>query len=1104
MNKHLPSRVISLLLLSASLLSPNINLGLGNGQKRSSVTQRPRSGAAAIVAEADSLADASKWSEAIAAYKRAIELDANYAPAYGGLGDAYLYSGKWEQALQAYQDEVRLAAKDAQAYYDLGYAYNTMGRHGEAFAPLVKAITLDPNFAEAHYGIGYAYLRGSDFEKSVSFFKSAIRLAADYADAYYGLGQAYARLGKAEAANEQLKRLASINQELARKLEREISRALAASANDVTSSSQPTVQKQAGQVGATQTPTESSPPTPSNTIQPATRPRRAASTETGTPVAPLPKVEPELIYGKAIYSETKFDFDTLDGASVNSRDGTLVLFGHSAGPSMRSIPYFDYLATSFESNDPTFSLEFTPESSRAIDRAYEIASHELVNRLTGTIDSSGRVTKRGEWWYRMLGADVREGMNKMSLWMAVFRAAGYPHAGEVMKVIDEFEHAAAARTANQKVMDPDGSERSPFEHLINATTPLAVSIDQNFIQTYANAMNGDESAKRTLLSWVLRGIGRAYKLGDNRYTDQYESFMRGGDDYAMAMEKALNNSQDDTVQVQKNAFDALVGDRTMIHVPPDVMREVLGVTPIAVPIYSGLASHSLLAKLAFDVDVFGKNLMDMPEIKSEVPGYRTYFEWLQTVNRAPATEGHTWFAPARFELFESADGASVRFGKTPIRIHMERYEIGTTSSERKSVADPLLKEYADELTALYDPLAVKFPVLSDLREGMKVLAIAAWLKQKGIKLALPTEGRGSWNPPAQTEGVVHMEIAVKEARVGQLMSASGGIDLRVERNWNLVKDAINSQPGPPPAHRVALKFDPASGAVNTAVARFVDSAEPATAPRVDINKPVDPASLITAEDCEFAARRMAQLETLEKKLVAKQAQVAQWTKEMIAYKRDFDQLHAEAVHGEIAEMIDVIPAEFIFNQLLKKGMITLETGKRLKRSFNQLTDAAKAVANTSEIRNQPDLVKVEITATQDTITQLIEVGSQLPENDPARVWEERTVKGLQMFGAVAKAMLADVPNDAKWWERAAPVADLILDFIAISNPEFTPLIAGLRVIDREGQNIVLSRARNGLGGAVSDNWNAGIYLSQKLLRVRSDIGETHRTITLCLNRTSLN
>ena len=106
-------------------------------QKRRGNQQKSVSKAAGLVEEAGKLADDKKYPEAIEAYKLAIRLDANYAPAYGGLGDAYFNSGNSEQALTAYKEQARLAPNDADAQYDLGYFYNAMGRHGEAFAPLI-------------------------------------------------------------------------------------------------------------------------------------------------------------------------------------------------------------------------------------------------------------------------------------------------------------------------------------------------------------------------------------------------------------------------------------------------------------------------------------------------------------------------------------------------------------------------------------------------------------------------------------------------------------------------------------------------------------------------------------------------------------------------------------------------------------------------------------------------------------------------------------------------------------------------------------------------------------------------------------------------------
>lgn len=119
--------VVTVLLFGLFVVAPLSS----SAQKRGRATQNAPSKAAGLVDEADKMSDDKKWPEAIDAYKLAIRLDANYAPAYGGLGDAYLNSGNSEPALVAYKEQVRLAPNDAMAQYDLGYFYNAIGRRSD-------------------------------------------------------------------------------------------------------------------------------------------------------------------------------------------------------------------------------------------------------------------------------------------------------------------------------------------------------------------------------------------------------------------------------------------------------------------------------------------------------------------------------------------------------------------------------------------------------------------------------------------------------------------------------------------------------------------------------------------------------------------------------------------------------------------------------------------------------------------------------------------------------------------------------------------------------------------------------------------------------------
>src|SRR5215831_15387974 len=271
----------------------------GRGKPQRQTTSK----AAGLVDEDDKLADDKKYAEAIETYKIAIRLDPNYAPAFGGLGDSYLNSGNSQQAEVAYKEQVRLAPNDANAQFDLGYFYNAMGRHGEAFSPLMKATSIDPTFAEAFYGIGYAYARGTEFEKAIGFYRSALRNKSDYGEAYYGLGEAYARLGKADLANEQLKKLTTIDPRLARKLEKEISSAPSvaqAQPTPVWASSQTPPKMVTLPPSQTSTPDKSqqnSPPAATTTTEPTSRqlqqgPPSTASSQSSTATASQPANAP--------------------------------------------------------------------------------------------------------------------------------------------------------------------------------------------------------------------------------------------------------------------------------------------------------------------------------------------------------------------------------------------------------------------------------------------------------------------------------------------------------------------------------------------------------------------------------------------------------------------------------------------------------------------------------------------------------------------------------------------------------------------------------------------------------------------------------------------
>jgi TolB-like protein/DNA-binding winged helix-turn-helix (wHTH) protein/tetratricopeptide (TPR) repeat protein len=84
---------------------------------------------------ADTLTALHRYDEAIARYRRTLELEQDFAPAQIGLGVALLRSGHHDEAVTTLEDANRVA-DDARSQATLGHAYGTVGRAAEARAIL--------------------------------------------------------------------------------------------------------------------------------------------------------------------------------------------------------------------------------------------------------------------------------------------------------------------------------------------------------------------------------------------------------------------------------------------------------------------------------------------------------------------------------------------------------------------------------------------------------------------------------------------------------------------------------------------------------------------------------------------------------------------------------------------------------------------------------------------------------------------------------------------------------------------------------------------------------------------------------------------------------
>jgi adenylate cyclase len=132
--------------------------------------------------------DKEENAEAVRMFRRAIELDPGFGPAYSGLAYSYLMdvmqaftearAEALEESIRAAQKAVALDDRDALAHCSLGRAFVYSGDVEAGISQLETAIELNPSFAHAHYGLGHTfYFFMARPEVSVAAIDKAVRLS---------------------------------------------------------------------------------------------------------------------------------------------------------------------------------------------------------------------------------------------------------------------------------------------------------------------------------------------------------------------------------------------------------------------------------------------------------------------------------------------------------------------------------------------------------------------------------------------------------------------------------------------------------------------------------------------------------------------------------------------------------------------------------------------------------------------------------------------------------------------------------------------------------------------------------------------------------------
>ncbi len=130
-----------------------------------------------------SLAKQSKYSEAIEAFNKSIELNPVNATVWCNKGNVLSNLGKYNESVKAYETALKVDPQNIAAWNEKGHVLNTIGSYDEAVVAFSKVIKLNPKDADAWFNRGNTLSRLGRYDEAIKDYDEAIALKPKFVKA---------------------------------------------------------------------------------------------------------------------------------------------------------------------------------------------------------------------------------------------------------------------------------------------------------------------------------------------------------------------------------------------------------------------------------------------------------------------------------------------------------------------------------------------------------------------------------------------------------------------------------------------------------------------------------------------------------------------------------------------------------------------------------------------------------------------------------------------------------------------------------------------------------------------------------------------------------
>lgn len=493
------------------------------------------------------------------------------------------------------------------------------------------------------------------------------------------------------------------------------------------------------------------------------------------------------------------NLNVLKYAVVDRTAGTVALIADWDGNYRTGgLPYDDWLATALDSPDPAFSLEWTPESDREIDRFFAQLDQELARFVSDP-------AFRKQWTDRILGMMYMGGR---------LNEAGYAMMKIFTKEFGISENEFNALRLYMSNSAAHGRDGLPYGPALDAYTKMFTGVGKPQLTRLMHALiQGGAPALMQALGpdvWAYaqdliarrdRGElpqAQMERLGFSKVSDRWLEMMdvpyQERRRITSAIEGGSVRPDYALLEVIPKRFGEMVFDITWqklvekgLYFPPALLEALYGVRPpLMRPRFIQVPAGSRLARTLYEADLALKQISELPETRDRVPDHLTRLEWVRRhlspqmrLSRGRALR--MWLSPGKIDLDRSPDGSVLAFQGVALKVN-SRVKSGTSE-----VDDPETQGYADYLQARYETYARAYPPLHELREAAKVVALAKWLKRQGVTVPMRSAAPVAWQPPYTVKGFLHDVTFEGPTRdtVRRVVVAAGGVSLqRMEQAFN--------------------------------------------------------------------------------------------------------------------------------------------------------------------------------------------------------------------------------------------------------------------------------------------------------------------------------